>query len=97
MKTSGWWAAIGPVTILAIVAIVCLPWRGCMDAHDQRTCLETVEQEYPGSDIMPLHERNSYCYVVREKDGSVWWVECLYHTSAKISHRYQLLPAKVNK
>lgn len=70
-------------TILAVTMLaICLGLSGC-DALDRTRCQENVSNAFPDSEV--VQTPNGYRFIVRDKNGNIWYVETMNMFDANVS------------
>lgn len=57
------------------------------------TARQTVVETYPEADIINIPGQ-SYKFIVRDTNGSIWWVETMNSLNDKISNKTKLFSGK---
>jgi hypothetical protein len=80
-------ALVAFVVIMVVVLVTAaLSWKG---SDSPGKCMESVQKAFPEGDWknVPIQY---YKFIVRDKDGSVWWVETFNFTDSEISSKVKL-------
>lgn len=80
-------SAIGALTMAVVTA------RG---SDSPAKCMESVQKAFPEGD-WKLVPAQYYKFLVRDKDGSVWWVETINFSDSEISSKVKLFNGNLNR
>jgi hypothetical protein len=75
-------------SIVLLCSFIFLSLIGC-DAHNHAACFMSIQKEFPNSQICVV-DRNGYRFVVKDKDGLIWYVETRNYTNTNISLKQKL-------
>lgn len=75
---------------VALVFLVLL--AGCGGADSPSRCMDAVQRAFPQGDVR-MSPENKFHYIVRDVDGSVWWVETGNFSNPDISEKVRVFPA----
>ena len=73
---------------IAVVILGCMLLFGCA-GDDRSECFQSVQNTFPGGKVVVLG-RDGYKFVVKDKDGSVWYVETMNSSDTNITKKIQL-------
>lgn len=84
-------------TLLPLIVAAAATVSGCGEAFNPTACRQNVVEEMGTADVVQVRNRDFH-FIVRKKDGSVWYVETLNGRDAKVSAKTMLfapiLPAE---
>lgn len=75
------------LVLLAVIATIAL--GACGDGMSNTKCRQAVVEQFATSDVQQLPEL-PYAFIVRSRDGSVWYVETRGARKAEVTHATQL-------
>ena len=76
--------------LILLVSIVSCFLSSC-DGTNNMKCRETVVTEMKTTEIFVTPD-SRFIFVVRQKDGSVWWVFCGNMGTPDITEKYMIFP-----
>lgn len=77
--------------IFCVIILLCSIqfFPGCGDSHNRGKCFENVQIAFPQGQVVPIDE-NGYRFIVKDKDGVIWYVKTANITNADISSKRKL-------
>lgn len=79
---------------MKVLVTLCLVMllSGCgTPAHDIFLCYQNVQKKFPESQVQVIPEAK-YKFLVKTKQGQIYYVETMYSTSPEVSSYYLVFP-----
>lgn len=79
--------------LMAAIAVIALASTVACAGYNKIGCQQAVMDHFQTTDARPL-PHSDYCFIARDQEGNVWYVECMSVKSTKITKKIILIPKK---